>query len=174
MKSLISLLIVLISILLGTKTSEAAVICKKKNGVMVVRDAQCKKKETQLNIADFGAIGPQGPQGPQGIQGPAGPSVSPIPADQRFAVMWQVSGGVHHVSVRGDGSIRDTDDNTVAVTKVDVGRWCISAPGALEGAVGVLQNQGSSNGNILVSMGIGSFCNTVAGSNITVETFSFE
>ncbi len=98
--------------------------------------------------------------------------MAPVPADQRFSVMWQVSSGVHHVAVRGDGSIRDTDDNTVEVIKIDEGRWCIKAPGALEGAVGVLQNQGGSNGNILVSMGIGSFCNGT-GANITVETFSF-
>ena len=40
----------------------AAVICTKKSGVMVVRDA-CKKKETQVNLADFGAVGPKGDPG---------------------------------------------------------------------------------------------------------------
>ena len=49
-------------------------------------------------------------------------------------------------------------------------------PGRARGggrAVGVLQNQGGANGTVLVSMGVGSFCNGVAGANITVETFRF-
>ena len=75
--------------------------------------------------------------------------------------------------MRADGSIRDTDDNNVVVNHVTVGQRCITAPGALEGAVGVMQNDGSGPALILVSMGIGSFCNSVVGSNITVETFRF-
>jgi hypothetical protein len=99
------------------------------------------------------------------------------PADQRFSVMWQVSGGsggVHHVAVRADGSIRDTDDPGVVVTHVAVGQWCIQATSPEEGAVGVLQNEGGqAGGTIRVSMGISSFCDTVAGANITVEEFRF-
>ncbi len=32
------------------------VLCKKKKGAIVVRDPTCREKETQLNLADFGAL----------------------------------------------------------------------------------------------------------------------
>jgi hypothetical protein len=97
----------------------------------------------------------------------------PVPADLRFAVIYQVSGGVRHMSVRGDGTIRDSDDPTAMVTHVATGQWCLIAPGAEEGAVGSLQNDGAGPGTILVSTGISSFCDDVPNSNITVETFFF-
>ncbi len=43
-------------------TADAAVICQKKSGAMFVRDA-CKKKETRVDLATFGAVGPPGPPG---------------------------------------------------------------------------------------------------------------
>ena len=49
----------------------AAVVCKKRSGVLVVRDA-CKRRETQVSMADFGALGPRGPVGADGPQGPQG------------------------------------------------------------------------------------------------------
>ena len=69
------------------------VICKKKSGAMFIR-AACKPKETAVNLASFGAVGPQGaqgaqgPQGPQGFQGPPGLSAT---------ALWAV--------VNGDGSL---------------------------------------------------------------------
>jgi len=60
------------ALLLGvTGNSMAAVVCKKPSGVLVVRDA-CKRRETQVNMADFGAVGPRGPVGVEGPQGPQG------------------------------------------------------------------------------------------------------
>src|SRR5438034_1343208 len=50
----------------------ATVLCAKKSGVVVVR-AACKKKETALNLAQFGAVGPKGDSG---MQGP--PGVGPL------------------------------------------------------------------------------------------------
>ncbi len=44
----------------------AAVLCRKKSGVVVMRDA-CKKKEAPIDLTQFGAIGPQGPPGPPGV-----------------------------------------------------------------------------------------------------------
>jgi hypothetical protein len=50
-------------------SAPGAVLCQKPSGVVVVRTA-CKKKETPLDLAQFGAVGPKGdPGGP----GPAGP-----------------------------------------------------------------------------------------------------
>jgi len=36
------------------------VVCKKKSGIVFLRDA-CKKKETLVDPVSFGATGPQGP-----------------------------------------------------------------------------------------------------------------
>jgi hypothetical protein len=61
-----------VGIALGAITvcpSNAAVLCqKKKSGVVVAREA-CKKTESLLDLARFGAVGPQGPAGPQGAPG---------------------------------------------------------------------------------------------------------
>lgn len=46
----------------------AAVICQKRNGAMFVREA-CKKKETAVDLAAFGAVGPAGPAGAPGVAG---------------------------------------------------------------------------------------------------------
>ena len=51
--------------------ARALVVCKKKSGVVFLRDA-CKKKETLVDPASFGATGPQGPPGPPGYPGPPG------------------------------------------------------------------------------------------------------
>jgi hypothetical protein len=59
-------------------SAHAAVLCQKRSGVIVVRTA-CKKKETSLDLAQFGAIGPVGPKGDQGDAGPAG-SIEGAPA----------------------------------------------------------------------------------------------
>ncbi len=47
-------------------TSQARVLCEKRSGVVVVREA-CKRKEQPLDIAQFGAVGPQGEPGPPGL-----------------------------------------------------------------------------------------------------------
>ena len=43
----------------------AALLCKKRSGVLVVREA-CKKKEALLDLSQLGALGPQGDPGPAG------------------------------------------------------------------------------------------------------------
>jgi hypothetical protein len=49
----------------------AATLCQTKAGTVVVR-AACKKKETALNLAQFGALGPKGDTGDRGDKGDAG------------------------------------------------------------------------------------------------------
>ena len=51
----------------GTPTP-AAVLCKTRAGAIVVREA-CKKKETPLDLSQFGAVGPAGPPGATGAAG---------------------------------------------------------------------------------------------------------
>ncbi|HXJ33536.1 MAG TPA: hypothetical protein VMS22_05790 [Candidatus Eisenbacteria bacterium] len=43
----------------------AALLCKKRSGVLVVREA-CKKKEALLDLSQLGVLGPQGDPGPAG------------------------------------------------------------------------------------------------------------
>jgi hypothetical protein len=103
---------------------------------------------------------------------PTPPTVTVAPADDRFAVMYVNSGGIRRLLIRGDGSIREQSDPAVTLTKLSTGVYCINAPGALEGAVGSLQNQGGGGiGTIRVSQGIAGPCNAVTGTTITVETF---
>ena len=55
----------------------ASVLCqKRRGGGVVVRDPTCKSKETQLNLVDFGAVGPIGPPGPTGPTDPSGPTAA--------------------------------------------------------------------------------------------------
>ena len=59
--TLIAVSIVVVGVAAVRHDSAAAVLCKKKSGVMVVRDATCKRKEAPLNLSDFGAVAPIGP-----------------------------------------------------------------------------------------------------------------
>lgn len=52
--------IALVTLVTSAASSQAAVFCKKKNGNIFVREV-CKKKETQLDLSTFGALGPRGP-----------------------------------------------------------------------------------------------------------------
>lgn len=75
-------------------------------------------------------------------------------------------------AVRDDASVRHQSDPAASIHKVGTGKYCFVAPGALEGAVGTLQNMGFQNaGTIRVTMGIGGFCGGIDNARITVETF---
>ncbi len=52
------------------------VLCLR-NKRLIVREGECRKRETQVNLAEFGAVGPQGPQGPAGSDGARGPAGPP-------------------------------------------------------------------------------------------------
>jgi hypothetical protein len=53
-----------VAVLLGTlpvaQEATAAVLCKKKRGVVVIRDDACRKRETPVTLSEFGATGPRG------------------------------------------------------------------------------------------------------------------
>jgi hypothetical protein len=67
----IGIVAVLVSWALGVAAVHAAVFCEKKSGAVAIRDA-CKKKETPVNLADFGAVGPKGDAGSPGTPGTPG------------------------------------------------------------------------------------------------------
>lgn len=63
-----------------TASASGAVLCQKRSGAVVVRDA-CKKKERPLDLTQFGAVGPKGDAGDPGPTGsiegaPAGGDLS--------------------------------------------------------------------------------------------------
>ena len=68
--------------------TDAAVFCKKKNGVVVIREA-CKSKETAVNLASFGAVGPKGDKGDKGD---AGPLLATLPSGQSLTGTVAVTG----------------------------------------------------------------------------------
>ncbi len=62
---LLSVLVVTGSSLVGVGSVHGAVLHQKRSGVVVVRES-CKKKETPLDLAQFGAVGPKGDKGDPG------------------------------------------------------------------------------------------------------------
>jgi hypothetical protein len=80
-----------LTVALAVPTS-AAVLCKKPTGVIVVRQA-CKKKETPVDLAEFGAVGPQGPAGQNAWERPCPPDAVRSGAtciDKFEASVWRV------------------------------------------------------------------------------------
>jgi hypothetical protein len=102
--------------------ADAEVLCKKRNGVVVVREV-CKRKEPQLDPDALGLRGPQGEKGDTGSQGPpgiAGPALVVEDANGAFVglaevpdagfqsndplpVVIRVGGLLHRFKVTGDG-----------------------------------------------------------------------
>jgi hypothetical protein len=62
--------------LASASCASAAVLCQKRSGVVVVRDA-CKRKEAVLDAAALGLTGPKGDPGPKGDRGEPGASGLP-------------------------------------------------------------------------------------------------
>jgi hypothetical protein len=54
--------------LLGGATADAAVLCAKKNGALAIRSSACKRKESAVNVASLGLIGPPGGEARRGLR----------------------------------------------------------------------------------------------------------
>lgn len=91
-------LAVLVSWGVGVVGVRAAVFCEKKSGAVVVRDA-CKKKETALDLSNFGALGPKGDPGTPGTPGSPGAAVA-------------------YAHVLANGSVDSTNSKNVASANV--------------------------------------------------------
>ncbi len=64
-------ILAVVGLALAAEPALGDVICKKKRGAMCIR-AACKRTETQVRLADFGALGPPGDPGTPGTPGTAG------------------------------------------------------------------------------------------------------
>jgi len=60
---------------LSVVAAQAAVFCEKKSGAVAIRSA-CNKKETQVDLASFGALGPKGDKGDAGTNGTPGAAIA--------------------------------------------------------------------------------------------------
>jgi len=114
-------LVVALAAVGASSDGTAAVLCKKKSGVVVVRDDACRKKETVVVLSEFGALGPQGEPGEPGEPGPRGPSTgyatgftvsTAIPVDAYLTLMsLEVPEGSYVVTARLQGrTVVDPDD----------------------------------------------------------------
>lgn len=99
--------------------------------------------------------------------------VTPWPGqtDQRFSLLWESGGTIHRAAIRGDASVRDTDDAGLTVVHAGVGHYCIHVSDPAEGTVGVLQDEGGAPGLIDVTMGIGNPCPYILDAQIAVRTW---
>lgn len=70
MQQLVTVVVLALVVVAGTGV-EAAVICQKRSGTMVIRES-CRKKEVQVDLSAFGAVGPQGAPGERGEPGEGG------------------------------------------------------------------------------------------------------
>lgn len=78
-------------------TSADAALCRRRNGVLVLRSGDCKRKEKAVSAVEIGAVGPQGPQGLVGPAGPAGPGARWALVSGTGTILAQ-SGGISVVS----------------------------------------------------------------------------
>jgi hypothetical protein len=81
-----------------------AVVCQKKSGALVVREA-CKKKETAVDLAQFGAVGPKGDTGQAGAPGAPG---APGAAGSALA----------YAKVNADGTVDPTQSKNITSANV--------------------------------------------------------
>ena len=58
--------------LLSCAAASAGVLCAKRNGVLAIRDGGCKRRESVIDVASLGLLGPPGGAGPTGPEGPTG------------------------------------------------------------------------------------------------------
>ena len=98
----------------------AATLCQKKSGAVIVRSDACKKKETALDLSQFGAVGPKGDKGDKGDQGVAG---TPVRASA------QVDDGTPPTFVQNSGF--------TAVARTGTGVYCLTPAAGIDPATSV-------------------------------------
>jgi len=106
------------SLLVLARPAGALVLCKKKSGAVVARDA-CKKKETTLTAAALGITpqpGAKGDKGDKGDQGDPGPDV------RAYAYVDQNT--VAFVAAKTKGF--------VSVTRPNTGRYCLTPAAGID------------------------------------------
>jgi hypothetical protein len=102
-----------------TTPASAAVLCKTRMGVIVVREA-CKKKEAPLDLSQFGAIGPAGPAGLAAWERPCPPDavLSGTTCIDKFeASVWRISDSM----TTNSGLVAKIQQGTVTVADLTAG-----------------------------------------------------
>ncbi|HXJ33534.1 MAG TPA: SUMF1/EgtB/PvdO family nonheme iron enzyme [Candidatus Eisenbacteria bacterium] len=92
MRTIVSFALVAAVIATNGAPAPAAVLCKKRSGVVVGREA-CRKKETALDVAQLGAKGPAGAAGRGGWERPCPPDsvrVGTTCVDTYEASVWSI------------------------------------------------------------------------------------
>jgi hypothetical protein len=147
----------------------AAMLCQKRSGAIFVRTA-CKQKETRLNLAQFGAVGPKGDKGDSGLKGDMGapgpkgdPGPAGLPGSGSLPCASQVGTEVFftgcNVNIRSgsgstDGPINGTGNLVVGYNANDGSRY---RPGSHNIVVGD-QHTYQSYGGLVAG-----FANTISG-----------
>jgi hypothetical protein len=93
--------VVVVAVAMIGSQATADVVCKKKKGAMFVRTT-CKAKETQVNLADFGAVGPKGDKGDTGVAGAPGADGSALA----------------YAKINADGSVDETQSKNITGANV--------------------------------------------------------
>jgi hypothetical protein len=100
----------------GAAATPAAVLCQRKRSRLVVVREACKKKETPLDLAQFGAVGPKGDKGDPGT--PGAPGVGPLTTCPPDSVLV----GATCVDTYEASVWQIPPSNTSLVTKVQAGK----------------------------------------------------
>jgi hypothetical protein len=111
---------------LSATSVDAAKVCKKKSGVMIIRDA-CKAKETAVNLADFGAVGPMGPAGADGADGAPG-----TPGQTG-----QTGSGVRAWAVVDNGGTILSQQLIASISHPQTGVYCITPDASIDASTAV-------------------------------------
>ncbi len=82
-------LVAVVGLLAFAATAHATVLCRRKSGAVVARADQCRAKETPIDPASLGLVGPTGPTG---STGPTGAVSEYVRADVTLRGTYDVSG----------------------------------------------------------------------------------
>ena len=118
MKVLVGIAAVLLGLLASAPGADGAVICRKKSGVLVSREA-CSKREAAVDLAQVGVLGPTGPEGPGG---PAGGALIKD-ANGQLVGYWLVM--PNNLGAGDPGVVRDVG-GTVAFIRADTSGFVLS------------------------------------------------
>jgi hypothetical protein len=127
----------------------AAVVCQKKSGAMFVRDV-CKKKETPVDLSQFGAVGPTGPAGEDGADATA---------------LWAV--------VNGDGTlargshVTSTEKLELQFLTTEIGPTAMG-----DGSYEVIFDRDVANCAYVATLGVGGFAEPIRGGLLVAPRFA--
>jgi hypothetical protein len=154
--------------LLLAGAADGAVLCQKRSGAVLVR-AACKKKETVLDLSQFGALGPKGDKGDTGDAGSTG-----APGTAR-AYGHVLANGTVDGNYANAGIVGARTTPTYFCIKLDPSIDAAKAMAVVsveETNLNNLANGGNSDLKVARFVGASSIC--TQGNELTVATASFD